>query len=510
MDDNPNGTTERNERQWSAGSWLTLAVALLLLIWPIVSDVIFSSYPTDGWSRESLSAAGNSGGPFRLLRNATGEPSNLQAGDIVTAINGRPLKENEAPPLPFEWQVGGTVRYTVLRGDQTIEADVVLTHTGLTTFLRHLLGDPDTYRSIAWFMIAAVVFLLRPRVPAARYLIITGVFVMGVTFNLVVLSDVALYSLPPAIINLTVFYNSGWVWALTSSLILFILIFPVRLWPMSRFPRGVPALLYGFTISAMIYASPRYPAIVQTPGQSFVSGFTSITTYSLVLLVIVGSLFYNFRKTREPVARAQFRWLAFGLIVAVVPAFIQQILFEVLFPGDTPLSQVIYQLTIILSFALPFGLAIGILRYRLFDIDVIIRKTTSYAILTALLALVYFGSVVVLQRLLSPITGDSDAAVVLSTLLIAALFLPLRRRVQAAIDRRFFRKKYDAEQVLAQFAATARDETNLDDLTAELLRVIQETMEPESVSLWLRPVQTQPHFKGTGSEWQTAAATTED
>ena len=143
--------------------------------------------------------------------------------------------------------------------------------------------------------------------------------------------------------------------------------------------------------------------------------------------------------------------------------------------------------TAVAGLALPLALAVGILRYRLFDIDVIIRKTTSYAILTALLALVYFGSVVVLQRLLAPVTGESTAAVVLSTLLIAALFLPLRRRVQATIDRRFFRKKYDAEKVLQQFAATARDETDLDALTAELLRVIQETMEPEHVSVWLKP-----------------------
>ena len=131
-------------------------------------------------------------------------------------------------------------------------------------------------------------------------------------------------------------------------------------------------------------------------------------------------------------------------------------------------------------------LAIAVTRYRLFDIDVIIRRTTSYAILTGMLLLVYFGSIVVLQRLLSPITGESQAAVVLSTLLIAALFLPLRRRVQDAIDRRFFRKKYDAEQVLAQFAATVRDETDLDALTAELVRVIQETMQPEFVSVWLK------------------------
>jgi hypothetical protein len=119
-------------------------------------------------------------------------------------------------------------------------------------------------------------------------------------------------------------------------------------------------------------------------------------------------------------------------------------------------------------------------------VDVVIRKTAVYSILTVLLALVYFGLVVVLQRLLLPAIGDSTPAIVLSTLLIAALFMPLRRRVQGFIDRRFYRRKYDAEKVLAQFAATARDETDLDALTAELLRVIEETMQPEHVSLWLR------------------------
>jgi hypothetical protein len=134
---------------------------------------------------------------------------------------------------------------------------------------------------------------------------------------------------------------------------------------------------------------------------------------------------------------------------------------------------------------IPVGLGISLLRYKLFDVDTVIRKTVLYAILTVFLALVYFGIIVVLQQVMTPLTGDSDAAVVLSTLTIAALFLPLRRRVQAAIDRRFYRRKYDAEQVLAQFAATVRDETDLDALTAELLRVIQETMEPETLSIWL-------------------------
>ena len=116
------------------------------------------------------------------------------------------------------------------------------------------------------------------------------------------------------------------------------------------------------------------------------------------------------------------------------------------------------------------------------------RRTAGYAILTALLLLVYFGSVIILQRLFSELTGQgSTLATILSTLLIAALFLPLRRRVQHWIDRRFYRRKYDAQKTLEQFATTARDETDLDRLTAELMRVIQETMEPASVSVWLKP-----------------------
>ena len=116
------------------------------------------------------------------------------------------------------------------------------------------------------------------------------------------------------------------------------------------------------------------------------------------------------------------------------------------------------------------GVALGIvvLRYHLFDFDVIIRKTLVYTVLTALLALIYFGSVVLLQRMFGSLTGvqQSPLAVEVSTLAIAALFTPLRRSIQNAIDRRFFRKKYDAQQVLAQFALTARDETDLDTLTA--------------------------------------------
>ena len=336
---------------------------------------------------------------------------------------------------------------------------------------------------LTW-LIAAAVFFLRPDQPAARYLLIAFTFQAGTAFT-EILANPYVYALPSWAIFLTSFYTTGYSWAYMASLILLVLVFPVRLRPLRRFPRALPLLLYTVPFATMFLATPRYPATTQTSLQLWLGGLTFGIFFLLNVVVIFGAIIRNLLKVREPVERAQVRWMALGFGVGLgVDALITLFgFFTYEFAGLERLRA----LTAVAGLALPLALAVGILRYRLFDIDVIIRKTTSYAILTALLALVYFGSVVVLQGVLSPITGDSTAAVVLSTLLIAALFLPLRRRVQGVIDRRFFRKKYDAEQVLARFAATGRDETDLDALTVELLRVIQETMEPESVGLWLRP-----------------------
>ena len=130
------------------------------------------------------------------------------------------------------------------------------------------------------------------------------------------------------------------------------------------------------------------------------------------------------------------------------------------------------------------------LRYRLYDIDVIINRTLVYGALTVSLGLVYIGCVVLLRQVLAPLTGSSELAIMASTLAIAALFTPLRRRIQTMIDRRFYRRKYDAAKVLAVFGATVRDETDLDALTSEMLRVIDDTMQPESIGLWLRDPAT--------------------
>jgi hypothetical protein len=178
--------------------------------------------------------------------------------------------------------------------------------------------------------------------------------------------------------------------------------------------------------------------------------------------------------------RQQMKWLLVSVGLPIL-IFVGLIFVETV-------AQLSFSNTVVglLYLSIPIGLGISLLRYKMFDVDAVIRRTALYTVVTTLLAAIYFGLVVVLQRVITPFTGDSEIVVVLSTLLIAAIFLPLRRRVQEFIDRRFYRRKYDAEKVLAGFAATARDETDLDRLTAELLQVIQETMEPEHISIWLR------------------------
>jgi hypothetical protein len=221
-------------------------------------------------------------------------------------------------------------------------------------------------------------------------------------------------------------------------------------------------------------------AVLSVSAEETLSGLIFGLGLMLLALSSLISIFVRFKRAGS-VERSQIKWLLFSGIVSFVSIGYRLETYE---PGVSDWTG--YLLTIaLLSVAL--SISIAILRYRLYDIDIIIRRTLQYALVTGLLALVYFGSVVILQSLVENLTGEqSPLVIVLSTLAIAALFNPLRTRVQDFIDRRFYRKKYDAQNALAHFATAARDEVDLDQLTAALLSVVEETVQPEQVFLWLQ------------------------
>jgi hypothetical protein len=205
---------------------------------------------------------------------------------------------------------------------------------------------------------------------------------------------------------------------------------------------------------------------------------------------MVWSQIYRFRRVSSPTQRQQTKWVVFGLTLGIAGTFPSQLPVDLsLVGGDTPLTLLLLDAGFSLSLMLiPLSIGVAVLRSHLFDIDVVINRTLVYGSLTAALVALYFGGIVVSQRLFVLLTGEqSTLAVVASTLLIAALFTPLRRRIQSFIDKRFYRRKYDARKTLEAFSAKLRNETDLNALSGDLVGVVRETMQPAHVSLWLRP-----------------------
>ena len=269
------------------------------------------------------------------------------------------------------------------------------------------------------------------------------------------------------------------------SAVLFFLLFPSgRFAP--RWTRWLAVAFCAFQVTDLLIENlfpelySRLPALEMVAFLVFVG----------IVVSLVWSQTYSYRRFSSPVQRRQTKWVVFGTTLAVAGTFPFQVPVDLsLVDGDTPLRLLLLRTGFSLSFLLvPLSISVAVLRSHLFDIDVLINRTLVYGSLTAMLIGLYFGGIVVLQRLFVVLTGEkSTLAVVASTLLIAALFNPLRRRIQSFIDRGFYRKKYDARKTLESFSAKLRDETDLDALGDDLVGVVRETMQPEHVSLWLRP-----------------------
>jgi hypothetical protein len=217
----------------------------------------------------------------------------------------------------------------------------------------------------------------------------------------------------------------------------------------------------------------------------------------LCILASAVSLVLRYRRSGGEV-RQQIKWIAFVALLAgllYLIAMVSPFIFapEMLGSGGSlpppPLwFELLFSVAVLGFLGVPVAIGFAVLKYRLYDIDVVINRTLVYGALTATLVAVYFGGVTATQAIFHGLTGQgSTLAVVVSTLAIAALFNPLRRRIQSFIDRRFYRRKYDARKTLEAFSAKLREETDLDALNAELAGVIRETMQPAHVSLWLRP-----------------------
>lgn len=227
---------------------------------------------------------------------------------------------------------------------------------------------------------------------------------------------------------------------------------------------------------------------------------------SAVLGSIMAAQIYRYRRVSTPVERQQTKWVVLGVIEGLlvgIPYFLLPLFFPALNrPGSLYfwLAKPAYN---ILWLFVPLCFGIAISRYHLWEIDVLIRRTLVYGTLSAILAALYFGVVVGLQALVGSVNSTAAASpviVVATTLLIAALFNPLRHGIQATIDQRFYRRKVDAERTLANFGATLRSEVDLAEVSAHLLTVINETMQPTHASLWLRPPgqQAEPLAEPTG------------
>jgi hypothetical protein len=276
-----------------------------------------------------------------------------------------------------------------------------------------------------------------------------------------------------------------WVFYIVGVLPFVLLLFPDgRLLSTRWWPVGGAAIVEALITAAFMAFKPgslQLAAYADNPftpvASSLVDTLGTITVW-LSLPVIGGaswSLVLRFRRSTG-IERAQIKWLAFSVVPLAAAAFASIVL-------PDKLGQVLF---VFLLLSVPVGVGIAVLRYRLYDIDLLINRTLVYGVTSASIAVMFFAGIVVLQALLRPLTSGSELAVAASTLASFALFQPLRRRIQEAVDRRFYRSHYDAERTLDSFAVLLRDEVDLDAVRADLLGSVRQTMAPAHLSLWLR------------------------
>jgi uncharacterized membrane protein YhdT len=355
----------------------------------------------------------------------------------------------------------------------------------------------NTLTAISYAPVGALIASRHPENPVGWLLCLYG-FVISLSYFS---AEYAIYALLAQPDSLPAGEAMAWVFSWMLPLVigfstLSYLLFPTGRLPSRRWRWAVWLTVAFIVVGVLLGAFSSGPLSdlgpIQNPlgivGLADIYSAILYTTFSVLLVAVISSVFVRLRRAGG-VEHQQIKWFAYAVAanaIAVVVAYV--------IPGliETPLwfERVGFALNNIVIPAIPIAIGIAILRYRLYDIDLLINRTLVYGSLTLMLALVYFGGVTATQAVFTALTGQEQQpqlAIVISTLVIAALFTPLRRRIQSFIDRRFYRRKYDARKILEAFSATLRDETDLDALNDNLVGVVRETMQPAHVSLWLRP-----------------------
>jgi hypothetical protein len=285
---------------------------------------------------------------------------------------------------------------------------------------------------------------------------------------------------------------SSWIWVGGLGLVVFLdLLFPNGRLPSARwrwFSRFTAIVLLPAAILAALSPGLILSSTLRNPLgiEGLPNSSKAIEAFMYGLVVVGASSMLARLRHAGTIERQQIKWFAYATAVAISGVILKNVVYPVV--GVKWVWWVGLILTAVGVVSSPVAMGIAIFRYRLYEIDILINRTLVYAPLTALLVVLYFVVIVVLQSVFVALTGEqSTLAVVASTLLIAALFTPLRRRIQSFIDRRFYRRKYDARKTLEDFSARLREETNLEALNKELVGVVSETMRPAHVSLWLQP-----------------------
>ena len=472
------------ERAWTRGSGLALLASALLILTSLISLVYRVDLPGDGWifREETTDDISITIAEEDVMRF----PSGLRVDDQILLAAGVDLGENSATfqpaPLPPGWRPGETVTYQVLRAGESLDVPVTVGYWSPARLAGRLLANPlDFLTNLFLLALGSYVFFKRPGSPAARVML----WLSAIGFSMSVGADILPLNTGDYFDRFG-FYSAAffgfliWGIALFPTITLFTFVFPRPKHFFTRYPWPVLVFLYGTTLVLFLLTDWAWQA-----------GWGMVVVFALLALISVIHSFLVSRK--DPVARAQVGWVALGLGILVGWRIIGNLTVFWLASGsdqgflkNVPLN-LIDLLDTLVSLAFPICLAVAILRYRLFDIEVIIRRTLLYGALTLILSLVYFGFILVTQQLFRGVTGqDSPVAVVLSTLLIAALFTPLRSKLQSAIDRRFFRQRYDAERILAGFRSRSLSVVSLDDLSQEMHAAIQQTIQPETIEIWIR------------------------